>query len=331
MLSLGLALFERALSLDVVLDPGTYTDLLNFTREIEQEFEQRASLHRSQSTEARVGAPHELAEVVSRIRTRMTTEEQARTVVREKMKVRVSDLATSVDVLARELEIKTSRKVLLVVMDLDKINLSVARGLFHDDPYALLAPNVNIIYTFPIALRRDPVFGSVKNNFPQVERLPNISIRRKDGTPYAPGLDALKDLLKRRVEARLFGNGALDELAKLSGGIPRELVKLSRIACLEARIRESSCIELRDVARAASREREEFEVRLDVQQRRRLAEVHETNAIDEDDDAHRELLQSLSLLEYRDPDAVDVPSVWYDVHPLALPLINELAPDGDDA
>jgi hypothetical protein len=332
MLSLGLALTEYATEERINLDANTYRHVLNFTREIIEEVEQEAAVQQSAEVESDVGLRSRLGSLVGRFQQRLTTEETTRRKVRQKLKVRLTDLSRNIEILAREIEVYDGRPPLLVLMDLDKTSLDVARRLFHDNSQPLRMPEVNVIYTFPIALRRASLFGQVKMNFPQVERLPNISTYHRDGRDHAAGRTALRRILTCRADDALFADGVLDDLARLSGGIPRELIKLARLACLEARIRGAgACIERQDVARAASREREEFEVRLDGTQRQRLAKVHRTHAIDDNDDDHRELLQSLSLLEYRDPDEIAGPSVWYDVHPLALPLIEGLPTDGDTA
>lgn len=65
-------------------------------------------------------------------------------------------------------------------------------------------------------------------------------------------------------------------------------------------------------------------MRPDRDQRALLRTVHADKSIN-NDEAHRDLLHNLSVLEYRNG------SVWYDVNPLVLPLLEDSPPaDGDD-
>jgi hypothetical protein len=64
------------------------------------------------------------------------------------------------------------------------------------------------------------------------------------------------------------------------------------------------------------RSREELEhFSVERSQRTLLKEVHANKAIN-NDEAHRALLHNLSMLQYRNDD------VWYDVHPIVVPLID---------
>ena len=112
----------------------------------------------------------------------------------------------------------------------------------------------------------------------------------------------------------LIEDEALDELARLSSGIPRQLVILVRQACLEALKKDQAVIDAATVHAAANQQRNEYEVLLDRSQRELLREVRERKDIN-NDEAHRALLHNLSVLQYQNDD------VWYDVHPIVLPLI----------
>lgn len=59
---------------------------------------------------------------------------------------------------------------------------------------------------------------------------------------------------------------------------------------------------------------DEIEILLDRSQRELLRAVHMDKDIN-NDEVHRELLHNLSVLEYKND------TVWYDVHPIILPLI----------
>ena len=236
--------------------------------------------------------------------------------MREKVSHRIGDLLENIDILSREVEKNTGQRVLVIVEDLDKADLKTAKELFYEHARSLSAPEVSIIYTFPTALRHDNDFMQIEMNFPNPSILPNLKVRSRNGEPDKSGLQCLREVFTRRVADTLITPDSLDRLAKLSSGIPRELVALARQACLEALKAEKGCIELGDVDRAARRKRMDYQVLLTTSQLELLKRVRLQKRVENDDD-HRALLHNLSVLEYRNEE------VWHDVHPLVEPLLDK--------
>lgn len=237
-----------------------------------------------------------------------------RTTVREKTQSRLSDLFENIEHLAKSLERASGKRLLVIVEDLDKTDLDVAKQLFYGHATSLLAPPVSIIYTFPTPLRHDNDFIQIRTSFPNLCVLPNMKTRHRDGSVDDDGLSGVRDVVGRRIEPELIEDDALTLLAELSGGIPRELVALVRQACLEARKAGGERIDVEHVKRAGQRRRTDSEVLLSDDQRKRLRVVAERKTVN-NDAAHRDLLHNLSVLEYQNSH------VWYDVHPLVRSLI----------
>ncbi len=309
-LSLGLQLIREATGQKLDVSKDVLGHVLNFTKEITKEVETGVK------EQTDVGA--ELNLYVVKLSSKLCTEDATRSVVREKVSHRLSDLLESIDLLAREVEKQTKRRMLVIVEDLDKTDLDTAKGLFYGHATSLLAPPVSIIYTFPTALRHDNDFMQVEMNFPNVYILPNLKTRSRNGEPDEEGLSQLRDILTKRIEKGLFTAGALDTLATLSSGIPRELIALARQACLAAMKADRPEIDEDAVQTAARRKRMDYEVLLTTDQLALLWKVRDTKRV-ENDEAHRALLHNLSVLEYRNE------GVWYDVHPLIEPLLDEKA------
>lgn len=194
--------------------------------------------------------------------------------------------------------------------------MSTAKGLFYEHARSLSAPQIHVIYTFPIALRHDNIFMQIRENFSGLQILPNIKVSHRNGNPDEAGRDCLRSIFTNRVDENLIAEEALERLVDLSSGIPRELVVLGRQASLEARKSENDRIELENVVRAARRKRVDYEVLLTSRQRQLLKDAHQNKRI-ENDEEHGALLHNLSVLEYRNDD------VWHDVHPLVVPLLDE--------
>ena len=307
-LSLGLQLIREATDGQIPIRSDVLEQILEFGRDISEETEI------GESKQGEVGA--ELGALALKLSGKLGVEDATREVVREKVSHRIGDLLENIDILSREVEKNTGQRVLVIVEDLDKADLKTAKELFYEHARSLSAPEVSIIYTFPTALRHDNDFMQIEMNFPNPSILPNLKVRSRNGEPDKSGLQCLREVFTRRVADTLITPDSLDRLAKLSSGIPRELVALARQACLEALKAEKGCIELGDVDRAARRKRMDYQVLLTTSQLELLKRVRLQKRVENDDD-HRALLHNLSVLEYRNEE------VWHDVHPLVEPLLDK--------
>lgn len=310
LLSLGLELIRQVTARKINIRDDVLEHIRLFTSEVTKEVETGVKAGASISSE--------LNAFVAKLTGKLTTEAATRETVREKVSHRLSDLLESIDLLAREAEKSTGQRMLVIVEDLDKTDLETARTLFYNNAQSLQAPPVSVIYTFPTALRHDNAFMQIEQTFPMPCVLPNLKTRSRRGRAPGAGEDdeipQLSEILTRRVKKGLFTTGALTELARLSGGIPRELIALARYACLDARLKERPVIDEEAVECAAQRKRRDYQVLLDSAQLGRLAEIHASQRV-ENDEQDRALLHNLSVLEYRNGD------VWHDVHPLIEPLL----------
>jgi len=246
---------------------------------------------------------------------KLQAEDVTRRTVRENVSRRITELLWSIELLTEEIERTTGQNLLVVIDDIDKVDPATAKSMFYEHASTLSDPPLSIIYTFPMPLRHDNSFQQVRNSFPNVEVLPNIKTQERDGTPFEPGLETTEHIVTKRLEAGLIEDDALDELARLSSGVPRQLVVLVRQACLDALKEGHDVIDTAAVQTAANQQQREYEVLLDRSQRDLLREVHATKNIN-NDEAHRALLHNLSVLQYRNDE------VWHDVHPIVLPLID---------
>lgn len=306
-LSLGLELIREATEQKLKVKKQVLEHILDFAKEITREVETGVK------EQAEVGA--ELNLYVAKLSSKLGTEDATRETVREKVSHRLSDLLESVDILGREIEKNTGKRILVIVEDVDKTDLETAKELFYGHATSLLAPAVSIIYTFPTALRHDNDFIQVEMNFPNVYILPNIKTRFRDDKEDKEGLQQLRTILTKRVKEDLFTDDALNNVARVSSGIPRELIALARRACLNARTSDKKIIDQNAVKQAARSKQKDYQVLLTSRQIDLLRNIRKTKRVENDED-HRSLLHNLSALEYQNDEGV-----WYDVHPLVEPLL----------
>lgn len=227
----------------------------------------------------------------------------------------------------------------LVVMvdDLDKMitrpresaGCSTTEYLFIHRSAQLTAFKCHLIYTLPIEL-------AYSHNEPNIKRLygghlpvvPMIKIATKppDQQPHEAGMVAFREM----VNARLKHVGALpddlfesaeiqDELIQLTGGQPTELMSMIR----EALVSTGLPIGREGVNRCRTETMRSYRRLLRKEHWPVIEEVRGTGEVvrtKDNEDAFRELLDSRTLLLYRNGDE------WYDVNPAINKLPSPLNP-----
>jgi hypothetical protein len=153
-----------------------------------------------------------------------------------------------------------------------------------------------------------------------------VKVRDRKGKDFAKGLDSLVAIVGERVDldAIFTSRKVVRELAAMSGGSVRDLMRLVGYAQLSARVDKKDKIDSASVKRAALKLRLEFE-RLLVPGRTYyplLAQIHQSKGdasegLDTDPEKvqkYREFFSQFlfngSVLEYNGE------RMWYDVHPV---------------
>ncbi|HEY4691179.1 MAG TPA: hypothetical protein VIK33_17855 [Anaerolineae bacterium] len=162
------------------------------------------------------------------------------------------------------------------------------------------------IFVVPISLMYNPPGETVEDRF-EPETLPMLPVFRRSDRRSGDdaALAALTEAIFKRVDRALFADLALArEVARLSGGCPRDLLRLLKEALLESNDR----IDARAVSRAASIVRGEMARKLTLAHYTTLAQVHTGDPLDPDETG-RFLLYRRAALEYNGER-------WVGVHPL---------------
>ncbi|MCS6911078.1 MAG: hypothetical protein NZM11_11030, partial [Anaerolineales bacterium] len=158
----------------------------------------------------------------------------------------------------------------------------------------------------PISLAYDPRGETVEDRFTPVA-MPMITIFRREErrAVVESAIQEMAAAIFKRVDISLFADpGLARELARLSGGCPRDLMRLLQETLLIA----DRQIDERAVKRAASLVRAEMTRKLTRDQYRQLAQVMLDGQVNPDA-AGRELLYRRFVLEYNGDR-------WAGVHPL---------------
>ena len=314
LISIVVQLAERVEKAALPLAKETLTrleTLWSFGQDIDIEYEDSSTIGR----EANLGVGG-ILRVLMHLGVRIRNEHSTREAVRARVQHRISDLLEGLDTLSRDIETQTQKRVLCIVEDLDKTDLSKAKDIFYSHGESISAPELAIIYTFPVALSRSNEFNHIANYFSATYTLPNFKVEHKNAQIDEIGRAALKMILLNRLEPSLLADDALDLLINYSGGVPRELIRLTRDACVEAAISESESAQVTHVKTVISEEIKRFKRMLSEEQLSLLRAIKRDRDIDQTE-AYQNLLHTLSLLEYENDE------LWYDVNPLVADLLRD--------
>ncbi len=247
---------------------------------------------------------------------KLNNEPRTRQIVRERTELRLNELLDNLNYVLDEVRRQANREPLIIIEDIDKLDLKLARDMYFQHAASLTAPKAHIIYTFPIALRYTNDFIQIRRNFDEDITLPNIKVTRRDGAADAEGQAMLRQVVLERMQAGLIAEEAITLLVTMSGGIPVTLIDLTQRAILYALTQDKAKIERPDVERAIDKERADYQVVL-TQDHLALLRRRAVDKAIVNDDLDRECLHNLSLIEYRNARP------WRDVHPIVRDLLNE--------
>ena len=210
-----------------------------------------------------------------------------------------------------------SRKVLVILEDLDKPTVDIALDLFAVKGSVLVQPQCKIIFTVPTALLYSGQYKVIMQNFSKQFPLPNFKIMDKTGERNEVGWNRMREIVEQRMEPQLIEPKALDCAVEMSGGVVRELIRITQGAAVKALVAKANCIKPEHVLQAVDELRAEYSFSLTREDYLQiLRRVHETNQlIATDEKPMLDLLHNLFILKYPDGPG------WYGVNPIVHKLI----------
>jgi hypothetical protein len=213
------------------------------------------------------------------------------------------------------------RGPVLIVDQLDRIpqkvlneqGLTNQKSLFLDNAGTLRALDCHTICTIPIELAYSRERNALRNVYGcEIESMPVIPVRRRDGGWFEPGVKALRQIVENRAGGtRLFENDELlGRYIRLSGGHVRSLFTLIRSSLDRTdELPIDGDVARRTIARVAA----DLALPLRDADRRVLENVHRTHAQQEEDSFYG-LLKDQYVYSY-----LDEKGYWYDWNPLLNP------------
>ena len=326
---------------DMPLDPRLVDDVAEWFAEVAEEKSTALTTSLTAETElegeAKLGFFAASLRILARLKSTVSGSLDRRQTIRSNLQRYSGDLIARVNGLldnaARALETAGKEPDLLVVQDnLDRLSAEAARRLFIENGELLKDLRAHFIFTAPVALVMSP--ANLGRVFEHQFTMPMIKTHRADGKSFKPGLDALTELIGKRVDLeRVFAsNDVIRFLAQMSGGSVRDLMRLLDHAQLSARVDDKDRIDKASAREAVTKLRIDFERLLVPGQVYfpLLARIHRTKdlalefALDQTAvQAARafcaDLLIMGAVLEYNGERC------WYDAHP----IVREIGPFKD--
>lgn len=310
--SMALMIYDTALEEGVDFNEDIEGDFNDFITRITNISEEE--IIRSRAVD--VGLPPSISEFIL---LKLGRESKTRDYVRKELETQISALIDRLNWLIKDVEDNTGKKLVVIVDDLDKLTREEqASNFFYKNYELLVQPKCFIVYTFPIPLTFNPYFENVRPAFDDTIILPQLPVINKDGSRNETNLEFYRDVVKRRMEDHLIDDAVLNE-AILSTGKLSEFVSIMRDATIKAYRNKRERIVKEDVESALEKLRRTYDRTLTESHKRRALEIHESKEardLDNFDGLSRELLFSLTAVEYEDENGR-----WCDVDLLLLPLV----------
>jgi len=250
--------------------------------------------------------------------------------IRQEFLRKVSDLIHTINKIAGTIAKATGKKVLVLIDDLDKLDLAVARDVFQEHVKALFQPDFMIIFTVPISVLRDlSVRATLETEAnDQIMRLPVVKLfgkgaRASEAESKREPTQMLCEVLYKRIDKRLMEPEIAAKIAIYSGGVMRELIRIANECCriclrLIRRHPERQDIKIDGeiLQEAVKKIRLDFDEGMGKADYAILSNIYKENfPEDTADERFLNLLHGLRALEYRNDE------LWYDTHPIVTDLL----------
>jgi len=224
----------------IALDDQYLENIQNWlqTREIKQINNKHLGIDLEAGLESGVTIPF-LAKFFGKFKSAAKSSVTVKETLTQLIEPRLSELIAHCNRLIMAIQTKLPRihkqGLVIIFEDMDKLDIQKGEDIFfnHSDQLKLL--ECHTIFTFPLPLLYHNKFKPVKSKFDEAFVLPMIKVSEKNGSPFEEGIDAMRDIVRQRMELALFENDAiLTQMIKTSGGCLLDLFLVIREAAENA-------------------------------------------------------------------------------------------------
>ena len=334
--SIALQLLEASEERGIWLKPGIKKEFYRWLGKHTQTESKavEAEIEASTETTVKAGIPM-ILEFLAKVRSKLKINSVIRQEISIEFARRTSDLVAQINQLQVYIENATGQQVLVIIDDLDKLDLSVTETIFNKNIQSLLDPNLRIIYTVPIAtLREVSIRTSIQTYVNKIHTMrvakffSKATVRKPDRMPDEACIDVFAKILDRRLPSELMQSDVKRQIILLSGGVLRELIRISDRCCDKAmqnirgqirrqRFDQPDVVVAQSILNAVVTELQlEYAEPLGQVDFEALKLIYtEFKPKDTENQRFLDLLHGLYVLEYRNA------LLWYDLNPLVRDLL----------
>ena len=220
----------------------------------------------------------------------------------------------------------------LVIEDFEKFGVDPEqlRRLFFDNALLFEQLRCHLLFVIPVALAYVPEAETMPFGRESQFMIPDIAVFRKNHEIDDDGVEALLEVIFRRLDAKLLDRKLACRVAVASGGNIRDLFDLLRRAALSAEVRGGQAIELQDATEAVNALRHDYAGRLGESPFDRTEAIPLESKLKKleaiyNGDPQAQLPDKILYLLLRQRIVLQFNGEgWYAVHPLIVDKLKEL-------
>jgi AAA ATPase domain len=291
-------------------------------------FAKRTRIESETPISAEVSVGFDLFKIISG---KLKTEASIRDELKIEFERNISGLVSQLNTIASIIQAAVKKEILIIIDDLDKLDLSVVRGIYQDHIKALFQPKISIIFTVPVSSLRDvSLVATLRTEAnDKIVKMPVSKLfvkgerRKTDAEPQTNEVKILCEVLHKRVSSDLIDPQTAEKLVIYSGGVLRELVRIANRCCriclrlIRHDLKRTNIVISDEVLEEALKDlRLDFEIELGKADYQILQTTYKQFMPDDPkEQKFLDLLHGLHILEYRNDE------VWYDAHPIVIDLL----------
>lgn len=322
-------IYAKAIAEGIGLKERLLTDILHW---LEDTTEIRTDeLKAGVEVEAGAGIPKLLSALFIRVKGILQKSTATKVEIRRKIEPRISQLIDRCNLLLEAINDNLKdrgQRTLVIVEDLDKLQIKLAKELFHENSLLLTGLETHTIYTVPIFMLYSRDISILRKGFGHKEVLPMIKIRNKNSNKLNPiALDTIKKILKLRITESILHEDAIQVLVEKSGGCLRDIFDMLQNGTLTGLLQKKNAFDRELALEGANEVKKFYEMALaeskegDIKPEQyfeKLSQIYysKTKKIAADP-ISLDLMHSQALLEYNGDR-------WCDVHPLVVDFMKEM-------
>lgn len=334
--SMAVQMLEAAEEAEVSLKPGIRKELYRWlgTHTKVESHGVEAAIEARGEASVKGGIPL-IAEFIAAIKSTLKVNSVVRDEISTEFARKISDLIAQINAIQIYISNATGQRVLVIIDDLDKLDLSVTETIFSKNIQPLLDPGFQIVYTVPIAtLREVSLKRGIEAHVKQIHTMRVAKFfskkvaRDPDYPPDAACVALFAEVIDKRLPAELIDPAVKQQMILKSGGVLRELIRIVDLCCdrcmqeLRSRIRRSTfdkppviidqpvldtVLTNLQISYAEPLGQVDFELLKLIYEQFKPQDAENQRFLD--------LLHGLYVLEYR--NAVQ----WYDLNPIVFDLL----------